>query len=211
MRQTIDDIVGLLGSIAGDPPPTKPYVRAGADAYRAMCSDVLRQSHAHDAADRAHAAAGYVHGDSAMYLWTRQGPDNAPWVALVTCVNRTRAGVVLNAGYRVTVDSGEEAAELAGDPARALAILVTRFGVSYYTGSKRVYFSPEQPVEIPGRLEALGPEEFARAVGLETPPDGARVAVNVAPAPGEDGTTLLRWLFVLDVTRYEKETRPPRR
>jgi hypothetical protein len=211
MRQTVDDICDLLADCRAYGAPAGPYARATPDAYRGMCSDVLRQSHAHDAADRADASAAYEHGDSAMYLWTRQGPDNAPWVALVTSVSRTRAGTVLNAGYRVGADSPEEAAALADDPSRTLATLVTRFGVSYYTGKKRVYFVPEQSVEIEGRLEALGPEEFARATGLETPPDGSRVAVNVSVSPGEDGMTLLRWLFVLDVTRYEKEMRPPRR
>lgn len=208
MRQTVDQIVELLEAVRADGVPEGPYVRAAPEAYRAMSHDVLRQSHAHDAAERATATATFTVDESTMHLWTRQGPNDAPWVALVTSVTGNGSGRVLNAGYRVLASSVEEAAELSQDPARALATLVTRFGVSYYTGRKRVYFVPWQDVEIPGRLDALGPDEFARVVGLETPPDGARVAVNVVVAPGEGGLTRLRWLFVLDVTRYERESRP---
>lgn len=207
-NQTADEIVELLEPLRTDEPPRGPYARATPDAYRAMSHEVLRQTHAHDTAERPAASASYLQGDRELFLWTRQGPGDAPWVALVTSVTRGRGGIVLNAGYRVPVGSPEEAAALALDPSRALAELVTRFGVSYYTGRKRVYLQPEHRVELEGRLDALGPDQFARAVGLETPPDGSRVAVNVALSPGGEGVTLLRWFFVLDLTRYEDEARP---
>jgi hypothetical protein len=207
-NQTADEIVEALAAVRAEGVPEGPYVRAAPEAYRAMSHDVLRQTHAHDTAARPRAAAAYALDDRAMHLWTRQGPGDAPWVGLVTSVSRTRAGIVLNAGYRVLTGTPEEAAALAEDPGRALATLVTRFGVSYYTGRKRVYFIPEHVVELGARLETLGPDEFARAVGLETPPDGAQVAVNVAVSPGEGATTRLSWFFVLDLTRYERETRP---
>jgi hypothetical protein len=210
-HQSIDEMVALLAPLRTEQPPAGPYARATTDAYEAMSGDVLRQSHAHQAAERPHASATYAHGDSAMCLWTKPGPDGASWTALVTSATRNREGTVLNAGYRVLTDSPDEAVALADDPALALATLLSRFGVSYYTGTKRVYFVPEQVVELSGRLEALGPNEFARTVGLETPPDGSRVAVNVDVARGEEGHAALRWLFVLDVTRYAEASRPPRR
>jgi hypothetical protein len=207
-HQTVDEILALLEAVRVEGLPPALHARASPEAYRSMSHDVLRQSHAHAAAERPTASAVYAQGDRAMYLWSRQGPDAAPWVALVTSVSRTRAGIVLNAGYRVVVESAEEAAALAGDPGRALATLLARYGVSFYTGRKRVYFAAEHRVELPARLETLGPDAFARAVGLETPPVGAKVAVNVVASPGEGGETLLSWFFVLDLTRYEQETRP---
>jgi hypothetical protein len=207
-NQTVDEIVASLEAVRAEGAPEGPYVRAAPEAYRAMSHDVLRQPHAHDTAERPGAAAVYTQGERALYLWSRQGPGGAPWVGLVTSVSRTRAGIVLNAGYRVLTGTPEEAAALAEDPGRALATLVSRFGVSYYTGRKRVYFMPEHVVELGARLETLGPDAFARAVGLETPPDGAQVAVNVAVSPGDGATTRLSWFFVLDLTRYERETRP---
>lgn len=206
--QTVDEIVASLEAVRADGAPEGPYVRAAPEAYRAMSHDVLRQPHAHDTAERPRASAVYAQGDRGLCLWTRPGPNGAAWVGLVTSVSRARAGIVLNAGYRVLTESAEDAEALAGDPGRALATLVTRFGVSYYTGRKRVYFMPEHVVELPARLETLGPDAFARAVGLETPPDGAQVAVNVAVSPGDDGATRLAWFFVLDLARYERETRP---
>lgn len=208
-NQTVDEIVEALAAVRAEGVPGGPYVRAAPEAYRAMSHDVLRQPHAHDTAERPRASAVYaLEDDRAMHLWTRQGPGGAPWVGLVTSVSRTRAGIVLSAGYRVLAETPEEAEALAEDPGRALATLVSRFGVSYYTGRKRVYFLPEHVVELGARLETLGPDAFARAVGLETPPDGAQVAVNVAVSPGEGATTRLSWFFVLDLTRYERETRP---
>ncbi len=207
-NQTVDEIVALLEPLRAEEGPRPPYARAAPEAYRAMSHDVLRQSHAHDAAERPDASASYVQDERAMHLWTRQGPGDAPWVALVTSVTRTRAGIVLNAGYRVVTETPEEAAALALDPARALATLATRFGASFYTGRKRVYLMPEHLVEIGGRLDSLGPDQFARAVGLETPPDGSKVAVNVVVSPGEGTTTRLSWLFVIDLTRYEAGSRP---
>jgi hypothetical protein len=207
-NQTADEIVELLEPLRAAAGPEGPLVRAAPEAYRAMSHDVLRQSHAHGAAERPTAAASFAQGDRAMHLWTRRGPDDAAWVALALSVTRNRAGSVLNAGYRVIADGPDEAAALAADPARALATLVTRFGVSFYTGRKRVYLMPEHLVEIEGRLDALGPDQFARAVGLETPPDGSKVAVNVVVSPAEGGATRLSWFFVLDLTRYEDASRP---
>lgn len=207
-HQTVEQIVESLEAVRADGAPEGPYARATPAAYRSMSHDVLRQSHAHDAAERPDGAARYESGGGALNLWTRRGPSGAPWVALVTSVNRTRKGILLNAGYRVPADSTEDAAALAADPARALATLITRYGVSFYSGRRRVYFLPEHLVPLTAPLETLGPDAFARAVGLETPPDGAKVAVNVAVSPGEDGATRFSWFYVLDLTRYEEDARP---
>jgi hypothetical protein len=210
-HQTIEEIVGLLEAARVEAVPQGPYVRTAADSYRQMSREVLRQSHAHDAVERPDAAARYEHGATAMHLWTRQGPGEAPWVALVSSVSRTEKGIVPNAGYRVLTQTPEAAAALARDPSRALATLVTRYGVSYYDGRQRIYFTPQHLVNLPGPLETLGPDAFARAVGLEEPAAGAQVAVNVAVSTGRDGTTRLSWLFVLDLTAYEQEARARRR
>lgn len=210
-HQTIEEIVGLLEAARVEAVPQGPYVRTAADSYRQMSREVLRQSHAHDAVERPDAAARYEHGATAMHLWTRQGPGEAPWVALVSSVSRTEKGIVPNAGYRVLTKTPEAAAALARDPSRALATLVTRYGVSYYDGRQRIYFTPQHLVNLPGPLETLGPDAFARAVGLEEPAAGAQVAVNVAVSTGRDGTTRLSWLFVLDLTAYEQEARARRR
>jgi hypothetical protein len=146
-----------------------------------------------------------------MHLWTRQGPGDAAWVALVTSASRVEAGIVVNAGYRVLTQTPEEAAALARDPSRALATLLTRYGVSYYDGRRRVYFTPQHLVSLTAPLETLGPEAFARAVGLEEPPDGALLTVNVAAARGRDGATRLSWFFVLDRTAYERDAQARRR
>ena len=210
-NQTIEEIVGLLEAARVEAVPQGPYVRTAGDSYRQMSREVLRQSHAHDAVERPDAAARYEHGATAMHLWTRQGPGEAPWVALVSSVSRTEKGIVPNAGYRVLTQTPEAAAALARDPSRALATLVTRYGVSYYDGRQRIYFTPQHLVNLPGPLETLGPDAFARAVGLEEPAAGAQVAVNVAVSTGRDGTTRLSWLFVLDLTAYEQEARARRR
>ena len=210
-NQTIEEIVGLLEAARVEAVPQGPYVRTAADSYRQMSREVLRQSHAHDAVERPDAAARYEHGATAMHLWTRQGPGEAPWVALVSSVSRTEKGIVPNAGYRVLTQTPEAAAALARDPSSALATLVTRYGVSYYDGRQRIYFTPQHLVNLPGPLETLGPDAFARAVGLEEPAAGAQVAVNVAVSTGRDGTTRLSWLFVLDLTAYEQEARARRR
>lgn len=207
-HQTVDEIAELLEAVRAEGAPQGPYVRTSPEAYRSMSHDVLRQSHAHDAADRPRASARYRQGEREMSLWTRQGPEEAPWVALVTSVTRVRRGIVVNAGYRVGAESPEAAAALAADPGRAFATLVNRFGVSFYTGRRRVYFAPEHLIPLDGKLESLGPEAFARAVGLEEPPVGAKVAVNVAVSQAEPGITRLSWFFVLDLVRYEAETRP---
>ena len=209
--QTAEEIAGLLEEARVEAAPRGPYVRTSGDGYRRMSREVLRQSHAHDAVERPDAAARYEHGGTAMHLWTRQGPAGASWVALVSSVTRTEKGIVPNAGYRVPTGTPEEAAELARDPSRALATLLTRHGVSYYDGRQRVYFTPQLLVSLPGPLETLGPDAFARAVGLEEPPEGAQVAVNVAVSTGRDGRARLSWLFVLDLTAYEREARARRR
>ena len=210
-RQTLDEIAALLEDCRAEDVPEGPYVRAPAEAYGRMSHDVLRQPHAHETAERPDAAAHYEYGASSMYLWTRQGPDDAPWVALVTSVTPTDRGIVLNAGYRVLTDDADAAAALATDPGRTLATLVSRYGVSYYSGTQRVYFLPQHLVNLPAPLETLGPDAFSMAVSLETPPDGAQVAVNVASYRGRDGSTRLSWFFVLDLARYERETRARRR
>ncbi len=206
-HQSVDDITQLLEANRAAGVPEGPFARATPEGYRSMSHDVLRQTHAHDAAERPDGAASYSGDGAVLNLWTRRGPDGAPWVALVTSVNRTRKGILLNAGYRVLADSADEAAALAVDPARALATLITRYGVSFYTGRRRVYFLPEHLVALDAPLSSLGPDAFARAVGLETPPDGAKVAVNVAVSAGDKGITRFSWFFVLDLTRYEQETR----
>jgi hypothetical protein len=132
-------------------------------------------------------------------------------VALVTSVTRTDRGLVLNAGYRVPVESAEEAAALAADPSRALATLVTRYGITYYSGTQRVFLQPQLQVNLSAPLETLGPDEFSKAVSLQTPPDGARLAVNVTSYVGRDGATRLSWLYVLDLVRYEREAKARRR
>jgi hypothetical protein len=209
--QTLDEIADLLESSRAEDVPAGPYVRAPAPAYTQMTHDVLRQTHAHEAAERPDAAARYEYGATSFYLWTRRAPDGAPWVALVTSVSPTERGIVLNAGYRVPADSPEEAAALAADPSRTLATLVTRYGVTYYSGTQRVFFLPQLLVNLPAPLESLGPEAFSKAVSLQTPPDGAQVAVNVASYRGRDGSTRLSWLFVLDLARYEREAKARRR
>ncbi len=126
-------------------------------------------------------------------------------------MTRIDRGIVVDAGFRVPADSPEHAAELARDPARALATLLTRFGLSYYSENSRVFITPLHVASLSGPLEELGPDQFARAVGLESPPDGSEVAVNVAVARSRDGLTRLAWLFVIDLTRYAAEARPRRR
>ena len=172
---------------------------------------MLRQSHAHEAAERPDAAARYEYGATSLYLWTRRAPGDAPWVALVTSVTSTDRGIVLNAGYRVPVDSAEEAAALAVDPSRALATLVTGYGITYYSGTQRVFLQPQLMVNLSAPLEPLGPDEFSHAVSLQTPPDGAQLAVNVTSYVGRDGSTRLSWLYVLDLARYEREAKARRR
>ena len=108
-------------------------------------------------------------------------------------------------------DSAEEAAALAGDPGRALATLVTRYGITYYSGTQRVFFLPQLLVNLSAPLASLGPDAFSKAVSLQEPPDGAQLAVNVASYRGRDGSTRLSWFFVLDLARYEREARARRR
>ena len=97
-------------------------------------------------------------------------------MALATSVTRLADRIVVDAGFRVPADSSEHAAELARDPARTLATLLTRFGLSYYSEKRRVYVTPLHVASLSAPLEELGPDQFARAVGLETPArrDGRR-------------------------------------
>ncbi len=48
--QTLDEIAELLESCRAEDVPEGPFVRAAAPAYAQMTHDVLRQSHAHEAA-----------------------------------------------------------------------------------------------------------------------------------------------------------------
>lgn len=210
-RQTIDEIVAALEATRLPDPPTGPYIRVPAARYTRMTGDVLRQGHAHDAVDRPDASASFEQSIATMHLWSRRGPDGGPWVALVTSVTQHDRGIVIDAGFRVPADSPEHAAELARDPARALATLLTRFGLSYYSENKRVFITPLHIASLSGELEDLGPDQFARAVGLEVPPDGSAVAVNVSVARSRDGMTRLAWLFVVDLTAYAAEATPRRR
>jgi hypothetical protein len=210
-RQTVDQIVEALEAVRSPEPPAGPYVRVPAARYTAMTHDVLRQSHAHDTVQRPDASATYAQSVADLHLWTRSGPDGGPWVALATSVTRLEGRIVVDAGFRVPADSSEHAAELARDPARTLATLLTRFGLSYYSENRRVYVTPLHVASLSAPLEELGPDQFARAVGLETPTDGTAVAVNVAVSRSRDGMTRLAWLFVLDLTRYAEEARPRRR
>ncbi len=210
-RQTVDEIVEALEAVRSPDAPAGPYVRVPAPRYTSMTHDVLRQSHAHDTVERPDASATYHQAVADLHVWTRSGPDGGPWVALATSVTRLADRIVVDAGFRVPADSPEHAAELARDPARTLATLLTRFGLSYYSEKKRVFVTPLHVASLSAPLEELGPDQFARAVGLETPPDGTAVAVNVAVSRSRDGMTRLAWLFVLDLTRYAAEARPRRR
>lgn len=210
-RQTADDIATELEAVRAEEAPTGPYLRSPASRYSAMSRDVLRQAHAHQAVERPDGAAAYGQSVATLTLWSRRGPDGGPWVALATSVNRVDAGIVVDAGYRVPADSPEHAAELAREPARALATLLDRFGLSYWDGTRRVLVRPLHVVSLSAPPTELGPNQFARAVGLEEPAPGADVAVNLAAARSRDGLTRLAWLYVLDLTRYEAEMRPRRR
>ena len=210
MVQSADDIVALLDPLRAEEGPAGPYRQVPAESYLRMSHDGLRQVHARQTAERPDAAATFTQSGSHLHLWTRRGPDDAPWVALVTSVSRPDR-IALNAGYRVIASDADEAAALAADPARALATLVTRHGVSYYSGSRRVYFLPEHIIEISQPLDRLGPAEFQKAVALEEPPEGAQVAVNVALSTTSAGATRLSWFFVLNLTSYTDEVAARRR
>lgn len=210
MAQSVDDIVALLTPLRAVDPPSGPYEQVPAASYLSMSHEGLRQAHARQTAERPDAAASHELSGSHLHLWTRQGPDGAPWVALVTSVSRP-GRIALNAGYRVIAGDPDEAGALAADPARALASLVTRHGVSYYSGTKRVHLLPEHIIQISRPLDRLGPAEFQKAVALEEPPEGARVAVNVALSTTSDGATRLSWFFVLNLTSYAEEVAALRR
>lgn len=210
-RQTIDEIVAALEATRLPDAPTGPYIRVPAARYTRMTHDVLRQAHAHDAVERADASASFEQSISTLHLFSRRAPDGGAWVALATSVTAHERGIVIDAGFRVPADSPEHAAELALDPARTLATLLTRFGLSYYSDNKRVFITPLHVASLSGPLEELGPDQFARAVGLEVPPDGSAVAVNVSVARSRDGMTRLAWLFVVDLTKYAAEAAPRRR
>ena len=193
--QSVDDVLALLQPLRADEAPAGPYERVSGDAYLRMSPD---------------ASATYEAAGSFLHLWTRRGPDDASWVGLVTSVSRPDR-ISLNAGYRVLADGPDEAVAMAADPARALATLVTRHGVSYFSGTKRVFLLPEHVIDISRPLDRLGPAEFQRAVALEEPPEGAQVAVNVALSTTSTGQTRLSWFFVLDLTGYAGEVAAHRR
>ncbi|WP_217912674.1 hypothetical protein [Miltoncostaea marina] len=209
-HQTPEQIAEALAPARADEPPSGPSLRVPAARYAAMSRDVLRQTHAHDAVERPDAAAAYEGPVATLRLWTRAAPGGAPWTALATSVNEVEGRVAVDAGYRVPADSAEHAAALARDPALALGTLLSRYGLSYYAG-RRVYLTPLHVVSLTAPLAELGPDQFARAVGLEEPAPGTDVAVNVASARSRDGLTRLAWLWVLDLTRYEADARARRR
>lgn len=179
-------------------------------AYVSMSGDGLRQAHAHQSAERADAAATFTHTGGQLHLWTRRGPGGAPWVALVTSVSAPDR-IALSAGYRVPAADAEEAGILAEDPARALARLLGLYGLTYFSGSQRVRLLEEHIVRVPGAFDRLSPSEFQRAVALEEPPEGARLAVNVAVSTTSDGATRLAWFFVIDLAAYGREVAARRR
>lgn len=205
-----DDITALLAPLRTGEPPAGPYGQVPAESYRRMSLDGLRQAHAHRTAERPDAAATYECAGSSLHLWAKAGPGDAAWTALATSVSRPDR-ILVNAGYRVLAADADEARELAADPARALAALVTRHGISYFSGTRRVYLLPEHIIDIPVPLDRLGPAEFQRAVALEEPPEGAQVAVNVALSTTPAGSTRLSWFFVLDLTDYAREVAARRR
>lgn len=209
-EQTVDEIVAVLDATRAHEPPAGPYVRVPAARYRVMSHDVLRQTHAHDAVQRPDASATYTQAFGDLRLWTRRPPGQR-WVALATSVNRIEQGIVIDAGYRVAADSDDHAAALAADPARALGTLLTRYGLSYLSERTRVFVTPLHVATLAAPLQELGPDQFARAVGLQTPPDGSQVAVNVRVSRSRDGVSRLAWLFVIDLTRYEADSRAARR
>ena len=209
--QTLDEIAELLADARAEDAPEGPYARAPAGAYSQMTHDVLRQTHAHQTAERPDASARYEYGATSLYLWSKSAPDGAPWTALVTSVRRGDRGIMIEAGYRVPADSAEHAAALAAEPGRALATLLARYGLSLYDGRQRVLLAPQLVVNLPGPLRSLGPDRFARAVGLQEPPPGAQVAVNTVSYEGRDGATRLSWLWVLDLAAYERDAKARRR
>lgn len=209
-HQTADEIVALLHAARVEAVPQGPYGSVSADAYRRMSDEVLRQRHAHDAAERPDAAASYEHAGSHLHLWSRRGPGEAPWVALATSVSRPDR-IAVNAGYRVFASDDADARVLAADPAAALARLLVRHGVSYYSGTQRVYLLAEHVLDLDKPLDRHTPLEFQRAVALEEPPEGARVAVNVALSTTEVGATRLAWFFALDLAAYSREAATHRR
>jgi hypothetical protein len=206
-HQTVEQIRELLEAVRAPDPPTGPYLRVPAARYAAMSRDVLRQTHAHDAAERPDASAEYEGSVAPLRLWTRRGPGGAAWTALATSVTALDGRTAIDAGYRVPADSPEHAADLAADPAAALGTLLVRYGLSYFSERRRVYITPLHVASLPAPLAELGPDRFARAVGLETPQPGTDVAVNVAVSRSRDGLSRLAWLFVLDLTRYAEDAR----
>lgn len=209
-RQTADEIVALLEAVRTDGAPEGPFAQVPAEAYRRMSLDVLRQRHAMEAAERPDASATFECAGSHLHLWVKRGPGKIPWVALATSVSHP-GNIAVNAGYRVFAADEDEAARMAADPARALAELVVRHGVSYYTGTERVYLLAEHLLDLPKPLDRHTPLEFQRAVALEEPPEGAQVAVNVALSTTPTGRTRLSWFFVLDLAAYEREAASHRR
>lgn len=209
-NQSVDDILTLLEPLRAAEPPEGTLVAVPAAGYRHMSHDGLRQRHAHETAERPDAAVSFECAGAHLHLWAKAGPGGRPWAALVTSVSRP-GRLLVNAGYRVRADDAEQAAEFGARPDLALAHLVTRHGVSYYSGSRRVYLLPEHIIDIPRPLDQLGPNEFQKAVALEEPPEGAQLAVNVALSNTPQGATRLSWFFVLDMTAYSREVAAARR
>ncbi|MEQ8832966.1 MAG: hypothetical protein RIB67_00815 [Miltoncostaeaceae bacterium] len=209
-QQSVDDILALLDPLRAAEPPSGPIAAVPAASYHHMSHEGLRQRHAHETADRPDAAVSFECAGAHLHLWAKAGPGGRPWAALATSVSRPDR-MLLNAGYRVLADDADQAAEFGARPELALAHLVTRHGISYYSGTRRVFLLPEHIIEISQPLDRLGPAEFQKAVALAEPPDGAQVAVNVALSNTPQGATRLSWFFVLDMTAYSREVTAARR
>ncbi|MGD9694778.1 MAG: hypothetical protein AB7V42_03850 [Thermoleophilia bacterium] len=209
--QSTEEIVAGLAEARGPEPPSGPYLRAPAARYEAMTAGVLRQSHAHEAAERPDAAATYEQALGPMHLWVRRVPGAAPSVALALSVHRSERGVYVDAGYRVYGDSDGHAAELAADPALALATLLTRFGLEHRTPAGPRLLVPLRVANLPAPLEELSLGRFGRAVGMDGMPEDGRVAVNMRAQRSGDGSSRLAWLFAIDLGRYEADARSHRR
>lgn len=209
--QTPDQVVAGLAEVREAEPPAGPFLRGNPARYSAMTADVLRQSHAQEAAERPDSSAVYAQALGPMRLWVRRVPGGAPSVALAVSVHEVERGPIVDAGYRVYADSDEHAGLLAADPALALAVLLGRFGLAHRGGDGPTLLVPLRVATLPAPLEELTFNRFARAVGLEGAPDDGRVAVNMRVQRSRDGASRIAWLFAIDLGRYAADARSRRR